>query len=62
MYMLLALSLTLTGCMGKEGSISLEKQLGLIEKDLASIFSSPKLETPLSLTEAMARGVKFNIA
>lgn len=52
----------LGGCSGQGGPLSVEEQVALLEKDLEQLFTQEAdMQKPLTLYEAMARGIKYNL-
>jgi outer membrane protein TolC len=61
--LLLAVSvLALAGCSKSSEPLSMDEQIETLDKDLASVFADQEpLDHPLSLHEAMARGILYNV-
>lgn len=54
--------LTLSGCSGNSEPLTVDEQVKALEQDLGQMYAhQDALDHPLTLSEAMARGIKYNI-
>lgn len=59
---LIALSLLLIGCSQQADPLSLDEQVEVLDEDLRTVFADQEvLDYPLTLHEAMARGILYNL-
>lgn len=59
--LLFSLLLLLTGCSQSGKHMSAEKMLELISKDMEGLYYTQELEKPITVNDAIARALKYNI-